>query len=112
DRPLRGAAPELEDVPPGDVAENLELGLGDLGRPPGETAAHRQLLSVERLVLVAGRVPRGTVVGGVLRQPAEIVGGGHHRTLAAARRSTRTSLTGGRRRPGSASMPCACRPGA
>ena len=69
DRPLRRAAAELEDVQTRDLAENAELGLRDLGRPPGETAALRQLVAMECLVLVARGVPRGTVVGRVLCQP-------------------------------------------
>ena len=58
DRPLGGAAAELEHVLAGDVAEDLQLRLGILGRPPGRPAAVGEVPAVPRLVLVAIGVSR------------------------------------------------------
>ena len=68
DRPLRGPAAELEDVPARDVAEDVQVRLGDLGGPPREPATRSQEGAVALLVLVAVRVPEGLVASSVRGQ--------------------------------------------
>ncbi len=80
DRPLRRAAPELQDVPALDRAEHLELRFGDLGGAPRRSPAVGELGAVALLVFVAVGVPRIPVVCGVRRQVGRI--GGHDRMLA------------------------------
>jgi hypothetical protein len=68
DRPLRRAASQLQDVLADDVAEDLQLRLGDLVGTPRETGARRELLAVASLVVVAVGVPRCAVLRLVRRE--------------------------------------------
>ncbi len=68
DGPLGRPAPELQDVEPFDLAEYLELALGDLPHPPAQASRGRQLRPVVALVGVAVGVPALAVGRGVLGQ--------------------------------------------
>ena len=61
DRPLSGAATELEDVATNKVAEDAQLGFRDPGRPPGEPAALGEVLTVAGLVFIAVVIPHRPV---------------------------------------------------
>ena len=94
DRPLGGAAAELEHVLPGHVAEHLQLALGQLPDPPAGLRP-ADVLAVRRLVLVRPLVPEGAVPRCVRRA---------HRPRTRARsrgRRTRASRSRGRDCPAS-----------
>src|SRR5581483_1942304 len=76
DRPLRGSAPELQDVLPGDVTEDLQPGLGQAPDPPGRTGEPVELARVLGLVLVARPVPEAAVLADVTRGSAHRAGSG------------------------------------
>jgi hypothetical protein len=61
DRSLGGAAAQLQDVTAGDLAEDVQLGLGEVPGAPGFAATAGQLLAVSRLVVVGVGVPGGPV---------------------------------------------------
>jgi hypothetical protein len=67
DRPLGGAAAQLQHVEPGDVAEDVQLGLGDLPYAPGEAGPLGQLIPVALLVRVRLALPVRAVLGDVVR---------------------------------------------
>ena len=66
DRPLGGAAAELEHVEAAHLAEHLQLGLGDLPHAPGGAAGLLELAAVARLVLVGLLVPQAAIQGRVV----------------------------------------------
>jgi hypothetical protein len=60
DRPLGGAAAQFEDVAAGDVAEHVQLRLGEVPGAPGLAVAG-ELLAVSCLVVIGVGVPGGPV---------------------------------------------------
>ena len=68
DRPLRGAAAELEHVLAAHVPEDPQLGLRQLPDTPGSAARGRQLRPVLGLVVARVRVPQLPVAGRVRRE--------------------------------------------
>jgi hypothetical protein len=64
---LGGAAAQLEDVAAGDLAEDVQLRLGEVPGAPGLAVA-RELLPMSCLVVVGVGVPRGPVPSHMLAE--------------------------------------------
>ncbi len=86
DRPLRRPAAELEDRLAGDLAQHVQLALGDLPYAPGHAAAVGEHAPVALLVGVALRLPEGPVAGQVrIGHVRGSVGHAARRRVSAAR---------------------------